>query len=259
MNKKSRILTLSMCVLLLLSGCGNKTTSSSEIADIETTVSEETAAADNDSASESEILNFTPPQEGEEIAVLTIKDYGDIKIKLFPEQCPKGVENFVTHIKEGNYNGVIFHRVIEDFMIQGGDIDGLDGIGGRSIYEGGLGFEQEINPGLCHFAGAVSYATASDKLNKSQFFIVTGENQSKTSFATLEMQSGKRFTDAVKEMYYEKGGYPYLDGDYEVFGQVFEGYDIVLDISKTDTDSSDKPLSDIVIAKAEIINYTANS
>lgn len=257
MNKKVCVLTASLCLAAMLSGCNDTAadTDSSENVYNETSVSDENSA---DSAETSEVLNFTPPEENEEIAVFTIKDYGEIKIKLFPEQCPKGVENFVTHIKDGYYDGVIFHRVIENFMIQGGDPDGT-GMGGESIYDGGLGFEQEINSGLCHFAGAVSYATSTDKLNKSQFFIVTGEEQSEDSLKVFESRYGKVFTDSVKSLYYEKGGSPHLDGDYEVFGQVFEGYDIVLAISKTDTDSSDRPVSDIVIEKAEIVNYTSNS
>ena len=197
-----------------------------------------------------EILNYELPQQNEEIAVISIKDYGDIKIKLFPEQCPKGVENFKRLINELQYyDGVIFHRVIKDFMIQTGDPQG-NGTGGKSIW--GDGFEQEINSGLRHFSGAVSYATGADKLNGSQFFIVTGttDNDFK-AFA----DGGYYFPANVADMYGSAGGYPTLDGNYEVFGQVFEGLDICFEISQTETDENDKPLEDIVIEKAEITKY----
>jgi cyclophilin family peptidyl-prolyl cis-trans isomerase len=195
------------------------------------------------------VINFTEPVEGEKIAVFDIEGYGKIKIKLFPEQCPKGVENFEYLINEGYYDGVTFHRVIKDFMIQGGDPTGT-GSGGESKW--GKGFEQEINSSLRHFAGALSYATASDKLNKSQFFIVTGLTDIDDSYFNSLQGT---YPDSVKELYSEKGGYPFLDGDYEVFGQVFEGLDICFEIAETETDSSDKPKKDVVISSAVIEEY----
>ena len=116
------------------------------------------------------MLNFEAVKAGDVVATMKTT-MGQIKIKLFPSVAPKAVENFVTHAKEGYYNGVTFHRVIEEFMIQGGDPLG-NGTGGESIW--GKGFAQEINDSLRHFSGALSYATAADKLNGSQFFIVTG-------------------------------------------------------------------------------------
>lgn len=197
-----------------------------------------------------EILNFTAPVKNEEIAVISVKDYGDIKIKLFPEQCPKGVENFKRLITEKNYyDGVTFHRVISGFMIQSGDPTGT-GNGGESIW--GEGFFQEINSGLRHFPGAVSYATADDKLNNSQFFIVTGQ----TGFDFYEMaQTGKYFPDNVAELYNEIGGYPSLDENYEVFGQVIDGLDICFEIADVPTDENNRPADEIIIEKAEIIPF----
>lgn len=202
-----------------------------------------------------EILNFSQPQQGEEIAVITVKDYGDIKIKLFPEQCPNGVENFKTLINNYEYyDSTIFHRVIEEFMIQGGDPSGT-GSDGKSMW--GTGFSQEINSGLCHFSGAVAYAVGDDKLNGSQFYIVTGLTDiSNEDFENLAAaDTPKYYPSNVIDMYCEKGGYPYLDGDYEVFGQVFEGLDICFEIASVETDDNDKPLEDIVIEKAEIVEY----
>lgn len=198
-----------------------------------------------------DILNYTAPVQNEEIAVISIKDYGDIKIKLFPEQCPKGVENFKRLITEKNYyDGVAFHRIINGFMIQSGDPTGT-GAGGESIWN--EGFSQEISSGLRHFSGAVSYATADDKLNGSQFFIVTG--QIGFDFSEIAGQ-GYYFPANVAKTYNEKGGYPSLDGKYEVFGQVFEGMDICFKIAEVPTDENDRPVQDIIIEKAEIIPFS---
>ena len=202
-----------------------------------------------------DILNFSQPSQGEEIAVITVKDYGDIKIKLFPEECPSGVENFKSLISEYEYyDNTSFHRVIKDFMIQGGDPTGT-GSGGNSKW--GKGFSQEINPGLCHFSGALAYAVGEDKLNGSQFYIVTGLTDiSADDFQKLaNSDTPKYYPSNVIDMYYEKGGYPYLDGDYEVFGQVFEGLDICFEIASAETDENDRPLEAIVIEKAEITEY----
>ncbi|HBN10564.1 MAG TPA: peptidylprolyl isomerase [Ruminococcus sp.] len=196
-----------------------------------------------------EILNYTRPQSGEKIAVISIKDYGDIKIKLFPEQCPKGVENFEKLIESGYYDGTVFHRVIQNFMIQGGDPTGT-GSGGESIW--GDGFEQEINSGLRHFSGAVSYATSDDKLNGSQFFIVTGASD--IDFQSLS-DNGYYFPENVADMYESAGGYPPLDGNYEVFGQVFEGLEICFKIAAVQTDENNRPVSDIIIEKAQITEF----
>ena len=107
------------------------------------------------------------PKEGEEIAVMTT-NMGQIKIRFFPEVAPKAVENFKTHSKDGYYNGVIFHRVIEDFMIQSGDPNG-NGTGGESIWGGS--FEDEFSDKLFNITGSLSMANAGPNTNGSQFFI----------------------------------------------------------------------------------------
>ena len=115
-------------------------------------------------------MQFTDPEKGEEIAVMTVKDYGEIKFRFFPEEAPKAVENFITHVKNGYYDGVTFHRVIQDFMIQGGDPKG-DGTGGESIWGEGFGVETSNN--LYHFRGALCMAnTGRANSNGSQFYIL---------------------------------------------------------------------------------------
>ena len=114
-------------------------------------------------------MQDTSTEAGETLATLHVKDYGDITVKFFPNEAPKAVENFITHAKEGYYDGTIFHRVIYDFMIQGGDPAG-DGSGGESIW--GTDFEDEFAEQLVPIRGALCMANSGVDTNASQFFIV---------------------------------------------------------------------------------------
>lgn len=191
-----------------------------------------------------------------EAAVKIKTTEGDITIKLFPEQAPLTVENFLTHVKNGYYNGTIFHRVIKDFMIQGGDPLG-NGTGGESIWAGkgttidaGYGFKDEISAFLYNIRGSLSMANAGAGTNGSQFFI----NQNTTDMSS-QLSSSKYPTKIVDA--YKNGGNPNLDGKHTVFGQVIEGMDIVDKIAAVETDSSDKPKTDVKIESIEIIkDYT---
>ena len=113
------------------------------------------------------------PESGEKVAVMTVKDYGKIVIRLFPEQAPKTVENFITLSEQGYYDGLTFHRVIKDFMIQGGDPRG-DGTGGKSAF--GNEFKDEFSDSLYNFTGALSMANAGPNTNGSQYFINEGSS-----------------------------------------------------------------------------------
>ena len=161
------------------------------------------------------------PEAGEQIVVMETS-MGTIKIKLFPIKAPKTVENFIGLVDKGYYDGIIFHRVIPDFMVQGGDPTGT-GTGGESLWGGK--FEDEFHPDLKNIQGALSMANAGPNTNGSQFFIVHAE-------AT-----------------------PWLDGLHSVFGQVFEGMDIVDKIIKVDRDSNDKPLEEVVMEKVVLETY----
>ena len=169
---------------------------------------------------------------------------GDIAIALFPEQAPKAVENFVSLAKKGYYDGVIFHRVISDFMIQTGDPTGT-GMGGQSIWE--KTFEDEFSSELYNLRGAVSMANAGPNTNGSQFFIVENKNMPKRIL--------KQLTDYPEEILtaYKKGGTPWLDGRHTVFGQVVSGMEVVDKIAKAKTDWGDKPLEDVIIQSVELI------
>ena len=201
------------------------------------------------------VLNFQAPEQGEKIAVVTFKNFGDVKIKLFPEESEKGVENFMTHIENGYYDELIMHRIVKDFVIQGGDPTGTGG-GGEDCW-GNKGFEQCISPNLHHFVGAVAYAVnAMDKLNGSQFYIVTGESINEDYLKNLAASYGKSFSETVQNAYYAFGGQPFLDNDYEVFGQVFDGLDVCLKIQDVAVDmSNSKPIDSVIIEKAKIVEY----
>lgn len=192
-------------------------------------------------------------QEGEEIAVITVKGYGEIKVRFFPDEAPKAVENFTTHAKEGYYDGLTFHRVIADFMIQGGDPKG-DGTGGESIW--GEGFGPEPSDKLYHFPGALCMAQSSMPNSiGSQFYIVQGDDVTEEYLDQIEVYYDKTYPDIVKEKYLELGGVPHLDGDYTVFGQVFEGMDVVEKIADCETDENDLPKQAVTIEKIEVVEY----
>ncbi|MCI6904671.1 peptidylprolyl isomerase [Streptococcus alactolyticus] len=192
-----------------------------------------------------------------ESEVLMHTSEGDITIKLFPKYAPLAVENFLTHAKEGYYNGVLFHRVISDFMIQSGDPKG-DGTGGESIWknkdksiDSGNGFKNEISPYLYNIRGAVAMANAGADTNGSQFFI----NQN------TDDQSQKLSSSSYPEPIigaYAKGGNPSLDGNYTVFGQVIDGMDVVDKIAQTATDDNDKPTTDVTITSIDILKDSSS-
>ena len=133
------------------------------------------------STSEPVLLQFQGVKEGDTLAIMET-NHGDITIKLFPDEAPKAVENFVTHAEEGYYDGLTFHRVINSFMIQGGDPKG-DGTGGESIW--GEPFEDEFSDSLYNFNGALSMANSGKNTNGSQFFIVQQQDGSQYSKDTM--------------------------------------------------------------------------
>jgi peptidylprolyl isomerase len=153
--------------------------------------------------------------------ILLSTNLGEITLELFPEAAPKAVENFVGLTEKGYYDGIIFHRVIRDFMIQWGDPTGT-GTGGKSIWM--RAFEDEFSDrSLTHKKGVISMANAGRNTNGSQFFIVTAQDAS------------------------------FLDRKHTIFGHVVEGMDIVEKIESSDTDRNDKPKDEVKIIKATVL------
>ena len=319
MSYVKKIISLALCMAtmgmtVLLSGCGSddkKTSSQSNSSN--STVSKTENPTEAASYPAIDVLKTTKkdakvykdtehevgyqlekPSAGEEYAVMHTSK-GDISIRLFPEACPKTLENFVTHAKEKYYDGLSFHRVINDFMIQGGDPNG-NGTGGESIY--GETFEDEFSDHLFNIRGSLSMANAGKDTNGSQFFINQagaevfnqGDNNGLEGWKYYEQMwkmnypglcqfyaiGGEQYEafvyqrgsfmidtdligDDVRRLYEEQGGNPMLDGAFNacdrghtVFGQVFEGMNVVDKIAAVDTDENNKPIDTIIIKSIDI-------
>lgn len=188
------------------------------------------------------------PEVGDTVAVMKTS-MGDIKILLFPDAAPKAVENFTTHAQNGYYDNLIFHRVIPDFMIQGGDPNGT-GTGGESIW--GTSFEDEFSVDYHNLRGSLSMANAGPNTNGSQFFIVQADFVDERLIGQMEQLSDRGFPTETVEDYKKLGGTPWLDFKHTVFGQVYEGMDVVDEIAVVKTDMSDKPLENVVIKTIKI-------
>ena len=182
---------------------------------------------DNQESTMSTFDQTAMPEAGEQVVNMETS-MGTIKIKLFPTRAPKTVENFMGLIEKDYYNGIIFHRVIPNFMIQGGDPTGT-GTAGESLWGGK--FEDEPNKELSNMPGSIAMANAGPNTNGSQFFI----NQANNDF--LDCHN------------------PASPSCHTVFGQVFEGMDIVEKIINTETGPGDKPTEDVVMKKVTMEKY----
>ena len=241
-------------LLLALTGCSLKKVDDSE------NITKTTMATKKNETKKERIVDtinykeeakkqMSEPKDGETIAILHIKNYGDVKVKFFEDVAPKAVENFITHAKEGYYDGLTFHRVINEFMIQGGDPEGT-GMGGESIW--GKGFGTELDYSLVPYRGSLCMAMSSlPNSIGSQFFITQAHyNESVESYLK---QGG--YPDALLEEYREYGGYLSLYLQYTVFGQVFEGIEVIDKIAAVKTDDNDKPLENVIIESIEVTTY----
>jgi len=193
--------------------------------------------------------------------VLLQTSMGDIKIRLYDE-TPLHRDNFIRLVKENYFDNILFHRVIAGFMIQTGDPDSRNAPAGQSLGMGGPAYKlpAEILPQFFHKKGALAAARQSDAVNPkkessgSQFYIVEGAPLSPSQLDALEKQGRHTaFTPEQREAYTTLGGTPHLDGAYTVFGEVVEGLDVVDQIAAVQTDNRNRPLSDVKIIHASII------
>ncbi|MBM7694412.1 peptidyl-prolyl cis-trans isomerase B (cyclophilin B) [Peribacillus deserti] len=243
MKLKNMLLILSC--FAFLAGCG---TSGDETKPQRNKESEQTKSSGKEEKSLSieEYPQFMAVQQSDKVVVMETNK-GSIKIKLFPKFAPKAVKNFVAHSEKGYYNGLSFHRVIKDFMIQGGDPEG-NGTGGESIW--GKPFEDEFSTKLYNFRGALSMANSGADTNGSQFFIV----QNKTIDPGLKDQMEQSgYSKEIIKAYEDNGGTPWLDQKHTVFGQVIEGMETVDKIAEVKADEQGVPAESITIKSIKVI------
>lgn len=216
------------------------------------------------------------PEKGEEIAVITMESGEVIKMRFFPDEAPLAVYNFKTHAQNGYYDGLTFHRIIANFMIQGGDPAG-NGSGGESVW--GEAFKDEFNKNLLNLDGSVAMANSGENTNGSQFFInITGAPEIDWDYYNQVLQAYNEapeafvaayptmpvvdFPEDIRALYNKHGGNFHLDGAYRVaggghtvFAQVFEGMDAVKALSETPAGESGTPNEEVKMQKVEIVVY----
>lgn len=231
------LLAAALTAVLLLSGCAEK----------------KTAHQKRPSYSSDE-LQFTTPQDGDPIAIFKTS-MGEIRAVLYPDVAPMAVENFEGLAQQGYYDGLTFHRVVYNFVIQSGDKTGT-GLSGSTIWHNNP-YPVERSDKLHHYSGALCMAHSSDDEStclSQYYFVQSSPTLSKDLKSALE-SSG--FRQEVIDAYKAVGGLPYLDNQYTVFGQVYRGMETVDAIGAADTDKDGKPTEDITVDSVTIGSYSA--
>lgn len=237
------------------------------------------------------------PKSGDLIATFEIEDYGTIKAVLFPQAAPVGVENFQKLCDSGYYKGLKIHRVRKNFMFQGGSKNGDGGTTFDAMVNDGK-FSIETAQNARHFYGALCYANAGPENNSTQFYIVNNkasqnidamgaeDGQKSINDAMADLNKNykqydqtaidsfledvrytqntvdflKYATAEIKDRYAQKGGTPSLDGNYTVFGQVYEGFDVIDTLSAAEVENNganevSKPVKDIIIKNVTVSTF----
>lgn len=185
---------------------------------------------------------------------------GRLVIELY-DQTPQHRDNFIKLAESGYYDSLLFHRVINQFMIQGGDPDSKNAPKGKQLGQGGPGYTvpAEFVDSLLHIKGALAAARTGDMVNPtkassgSQFYIVQGRVFSDSELNNFEMRSGRKYTEAQRELYKTVGGTPHLDGAYTVYGRVVEGLDVIDKIASGPTAPGDRPIEDVRIIAVKVL------
>lgn len=184
--------------------------------------------------------------------VIISTDLGEMKAVLYNE-TPLHKENFIKLAKEGYFDGCLFHRVIDGFMIQGGDPDSKTAKPGQMLGQGGPGYTipAEFKQEFIHKKGALAAARMADQVNPqkassgSQFYIAQGKSYTENELNMLSSRMGKAFNKQQMEAYTTVGGVPFLDYEYTVFGEVVEGLEVIDKIAAVEKDRRDRPVQDI--------------
>lgn len=191
------------------------------------------------------------------VHIVEIKtDYGTIKVKLFNE-TPQHRDNFLKLVNEGFYDSLLFHRVIPNFMIQGGDPDSKHAASGASLGNGDVGYTipAEFNEGLFHQRGVLAGARDDNPAKASsgcQFYIVQGAIFTDAQMDDMEKKWNIKISPEHRAIYKTVGGTPWLDGNYTVFGEVIEGMDVIDAIAKVKCDAANRPLTDVRMYMKEL-------
>jgi len=215
-----------------------------------------TAQAQNNSS----VLPVQAAGSGKSPIVEFQTDKGEIRVRLYNE-TPGHRDNMLKLVKDGFYDGVLFHRVIKDFMIQGGDPQSKNAPAGQMLGSGDVGYTvpAEFNPALFHKKGALSAARQGDQVNPEkrssgcQFYLVQGRKWSDGELNSFEAQRGSKFSPEQRDAYKKIGGTPHLDGGYTVYGEVIDGLEVIDLIAAVKTAAGDRPVQDVKILKAVVI------
>ncbi|MEO6132204.1 MAG: peptidylprolyl isomerase [Saprospiraceae bacterium] len=192
------------------------------------------------------VIPFQGCKEKEHHALIST-DYGDITIVLY-NSTPQHRDNFIKLVKSGFYDSLLFHRVINQFMIQGGDPTSKRAPEGELLGLGGPGYEVPAEIGAPHLRGALAAArlpSNEKRSSGSQFYIVTGTKQNEAELKYYEEQKKIKYNEVQRHIYMNLGGYPGLDMDYTVFGEVVSGMEVVDKISQQPKDDHDRPYKDL--------------
>lgn len=187
-----------------------------------------------------------------ETMIEIVTDYGTMKAKLY-DSTPKHRDNMVKLIKEGFYDGLLFHRVIPNFMIQGGDPNSKGASPQQQLGSGGPGYTIDAEIGALHYKGTLAAARTGDNVNPerkssgSQFYVVQGQPVTDQMLQQIGAQYGTTYTEEQIEKYKKLGGTPFLDNQYTVFGEVVEGFDVIDKIAAVQTAPGDRPVKDVTM------------
>lgn len=195
---------------------------------------------------------FSIPVFAQHKKVKIITPYGKMILEL-SDETPAYRDNFIKLVKKHFYDGLLFHRVIKNFMIQGGDPNSRNAKPGELLGNGGVGYTIPANfkTNLFHQKGALAAAREGDNVNPTkassgcQFYIVQGKKYTSEQLDQIEARTGYHFTAEQRKVYETIGGTPFLDGNYTVFGQLIKGMDVLDKIAAVPTDANDRPEKDI--------------
>jgi peptidyl-prolyl cis-trans isomerase B (cyclophilin B) len=233
---------------LFIMGCNNQSLKEKHLA--KTAKKEQATTGSAEKKAESIEAKKPANINGQKVKIST--KYGDMILVLYDE-TPQHRDNFIKLVNEGFYNGTLFHRVMQDFMIQGGDPDSKNAQPNQPLGKGGPGYtiEAEFSPELYHKKGALAAARQPDQVNPekrssgSQFYIVQGKRYTAAELNQMAKRSGAFYTPEQINVYQTIGGTPFLDTDYTVFGEIVDGMEVIDKIATIKTSAQNRPVEDV--------------